>query len=524
MKMKTPTFLRNAEQLDKWLEQFNPLQGLTLPILSGYFADADQGRFSNVMWLARKMIRRDPTIRACVRRIYAQLMRLKWEVKIMETLPAGMADKQAEAQRDYLKAQYERIENLKQAAAASAMADLYGFAHLEKHYDVNGDVIRLQHVPQWHWTRTGLYGEWRFNPSARPWPRETLPIEPRDFVTREVDDPWLEIALIYGVRENQNGRDWDGFCARYGIPSTFFIAPPGATQEKLDEFADMADDLAADGTGALPSGSDVKTHESRSGGEAFEMKSRHHQSAIVLAATGGLLTMLAQSGSGTLAGGAHSDTWRDLVAGIAAEVTECFQEQLDKAWLAEKFPGQQIAAYFELEFPEEKTDVKALVESVRGLKQAGFKVARDWIAEETGMPLEDYTPPPPPGQQPQQQPQPKGKEKPIKNRFTGGPPSVRDRAEAMQLAEAAIQDVLDVTHEITAPLVPDITALIALAENDQASEADFIALAEKTAQLVPELFTADTAQQLAQRIEAALSTAAALGARAGIRQRSNAQS
>ena len=57
------------------------------------------------------------------------------------------------------------------------------------------------------------------------------------------------------------------------------------------------------------------------------MKNTRHDSAIVLAATGGLLTMLAQSGSGTLAGGAHSDTWRDLVSGIASEVAESACEE-----------------------------------------------------------------------------------------------------------------------------------------------------------------------------------------------------
>jgi len=323
------------------------------------------------------------------RRIYAQLMKLKWCVKVMETLPTGVSDAQAKAQIDALKQRYEQIENLKQAAAASAMADFYGFAHLEKHYNAQGDVERLQPVPQWHWIRDGLYGAWRYNASARPWSKDAVPVEPADFIVREVDDPWIEIALINGLRINQNDRDWDGFAARYGIPSTFFIAPPGATEEKLDEFQEVAEDLAADGAGTLPNGADVKTHESAAKGEVFDLKAKHHQSAIVLAATGGLLTMLAQSGSGTLAGGAHSDTWRDLVAGIASEVSECFQEQLDKVWLAELFPGQPVAAYFELEFPEEATDVKALVESVNTLKSAGYRVKTEWLAEEAGMPLEE---------------------------------------------------------------------------------------------------------------------------------------
>lgn len=89
----------------------------------------------------------------------------------------------------------------------------------------------------------------------------------------------------------------------------------------------------------------------------------------------------------------------------------------------------------------------------------------------------------------------------------------------MQLAETAIQDALNVTREITAPLAPDIEALIALAENDQATPEDFIALASKVESLLPELFTNESVDALAKSLEAALGTAAALGARAAIRQR-----
>lgn len=520
--MPQQPLFNNLAALDQWLERFNPLRGATLNTLSSFFDDADVGRFSRVMWMARKLIRRDETIRACIRRIYAQLMKLDWCVKTMETLPAGITQAQADAQQAFLKQKYERIENLKQAYSASAMADFYGFAHLEKHYDEKGDTSRLQPVPQWHWVRDGLYGAWKYNSDANPYPINAVPIDEENFVIRVVDDPWIEIALINGLRKNQNDRDWDGFIARYGIPSTFFLAPPGASDEKLQEFQDVAEDLAADGTGVLPNGADVKTHESAQKGDVFSMKNQRHDSAIVLAATGGLLTMLAQSGSGTLAGGAHSDTWRDLVSGIASEVAETFQDQLDKVWLAEKFPGQPVAVYFELEFPEEEADIKSIADSVKTLKDAGYAARREWVEEETGIPLEDAPPPPvvvPPVNPALPAPPVKP---PLKNRFEGGPSSARDRAEAMQLAETAIQDALDVTRETVAPLLPDLEALIALAADDQATEADFIAMATKVEQLLPELLNKDGVDALAKSIEAAMGTAITMGARATIRQRAKA--
>lgn len=520
MATRQPQFLRSAEQLDKWLERFNPLRGATLQTLSGYFDDADEGRFANLMWMARKMIRRDETIRACVKRIYAQLMKLKWEVKIMATLPTGISEAQAKAQAEHLKQQYEQIENLKAAAAFSALADFHGFAHLEKHYGDKGQVTRLQPVPQWHWVRAGLYGAWQFNATAKPWATDATPIEAENWVIREVDEPWIEIALIHGLRKNQNDRDWDGFCARYGIPSTFFVAPPGADEIKMAEFQETAEDLAADGAGVVPNGSEVITHEAKAEGDVFGKKTTRHDSAIVLAATGGLLTMLAQSGSGTLAGGAHSDSWQDLVAGIAAEVSEAFQEQLDKPWLTEKFPGQPVAVFFELAFPEEKADSKATMETVKLADEAGYEVDEKWLAETVSMPLKRKTVvAPPPAVVSPGAADPGTLGKPIKNRFEGGTSSARDRAEATQLAETAIQGALDVTRETLSPLAPDIEALIALAEDDQATEADFIALAEKVEQLLPELLNKAGVDALAKSLEDAMGTATAMGARATIRQR-----
>jgi phage gp29-like protein len=501
--MKQPLFLKTADQLDKWLERFNPLQGATLSTLSGYFADADSGMYSNVMWLARKLVRRDATIRACLKRINATIQQLDWKVEVMETLPVGITEAQAQAQADYLKQRYSAIKNLTEAYSALARADFYGYAHLEKRYDNQGQVTRLEPVPQWHWCKAGFYGDWLYNARATPWPHDAVPITRADFIIHECEDPWLEIALISGLDRNQLRRDLRGFCARYGIPNTFFIAGPGATDDDMDALNEVASAMAADGTGALPTGADVKVHESASKGEIFETADKAFQSEIVLAATGGLLTMLTQSGSGTLAGGAHQDTWQELVSGIAMEITEAFQAQLDAGWLAEKFPGQPVAAYFELEFPDEEADRDSLATTIKTLKDAGYTADAKWISEETGIPLAQEVP---------------AAGSLLKNRFNGGPGAARDRAEAEQLVTTAITDALDVMRSTVAPLAPDIQALIRLAEDDSATAAEFTALAEKVAGLLPELMTADSVQALATEMEKALGSAAALGARKALRK------
>lgn len=501
--MKAPLFLRTADQLDRWLERFNPLRGATLSTLSSYFDEADEGRFTHIMWMARKMIRRDPIIRACLRRLLTVVQGLDWQVKVMEELPAGITPAMAEAQAAYLKGRYSAIDNLKQAYSSLVRADFLGFAHLEKHYDPQGRVIHLQPVPQWHWVRNGLYGPWLYNPSATPWGRDLRDINPADFIIHEVEDPWLEIALVSGLDLNQLERDMRGFCARYGIPNTFFVAGPGSTDDDLGELNDVASELAADGTGVLPNGADVKTHESASKGEIFEAAAKMFKEKIVLAATGGLLTMLTESGSGTLAGGAHSDSWRQIASGLAADVSEVFQGQMDLPWLKERFPGQPVAAYFELDFPEESTDRAELSTTAKTLKEAGYTIKSAWLSEELGIPFDQSSPLPVPGS-------------PLTNREQRTANS--EPSEMESLITAAIADSLDVMRRIVSPLSVQIQALIALAEDDKANEKEIEALALQVQQLLPELMTDDSVQDLAASIEAALGSAAAQGARDRVRK------
>lgn len=518
MATRNPTFLRNAAALDKYLERYNPLSGLTMTKLSRFFDQGDEGQFAQLMWLCRKVERRDETMRACKRRMGNELARMTWSIKTPSELPPGATDKQAEEQAKFLRGRYEAIMNLKEAIQHLALAEVRGFAHLEKNYDADGAVNKLNCVPQWHWQRDCIYGDWKFSAPARPYDKDAKAItedERPHWIIREVEDAWLDIALICALRKNLARRDVDGFCARYGIPNTFFIAPAGADATKLAEFAEIADDLVSDGGGALPAGSDVKSVDGGSNkGEIFKQVIDDQNSALVLAATGGLLTMLTAPGSGTLAGSAHQEAWENIVGGVGKAISETLQEQFDAIELELKFPGQPVLAYFELSYPDQDESRKDLVEDVTKLAAAGWRVTKEVLEEKTALTFEEGAEPAPGPQQPAAT-----KKQPIKNRFTGGPSSARDRAEAVQLTENAMAEILDVSAETLAPLQPELMKLIDLAANEKATLTDFEQLAAQLEQLLPELVDETTVAALAAEIEKALGSAAAMGARASIRKR-----
>ncbi len=105
---------------------------------------------------------------------------------------------------------------------------------------------------------------------------------------------------------------------------------------------------------------------------------------IVLAATGGKLTVLAEPGSGTLAGAAHQRAFDDLTEAEAVLISEIFQEQFDGPLLAQHFPGEPRLAYFELAATR-SLDAGEVIEQALKLARAGYEVDPAELSEKTGF-------------------------------------------------------------------------------------------------------------------------------------------
>jgi len=114
--------------------------------------------------------------------------------------------------------------------------------------------------------------------------------------------------------------------------------------------------LVKDGRGCLPNGTDVKYVDGGCGGGSkapFRDHLDYLDKQITLLGTGGLLTMLAESGSGTLAGGAHQQAFDQVAKGDAVLISEALQRDFDKPLLDEAFPGWPVEAGFALRTPSE---------------------------------------------------------------------------------------------------------------------------------------------------------------------------
>ena len=93
--------------------------------------------------------------------------------------------------------------------------------------------------------------------------------------------------------------------------------------------------------------------------------------------------MLTESGSGTLAGSAHSDTFQQIARGDASTVSGVFQRGIVLPVLAANFPGQPVLAFFQFA-PTTLGQASAVAQDVAALAAAGFTVDPAQVSERTG--------------------------------------------------------------------------------------------------------------------------------------------
>jgi len=245
----------------------------------------------------------------------------------------------------------------------------------------------LEPVEQWFWVRDGLFGEWEYNENAVSGRRHGTPIERDDFVIFEAAALNRILSVLY-LRKNLSHKDWDSFLEVYGIPSIFLVGPPNTPTSKEEEYQTIAEQIISDGRGYLPHGSDIKYVTGGGSKPPFLDHIEYIDRQITIAATGGLLTMLTESGSGTLAGSAHSETFMQIARSDAVLLSGVLQRDIDLPILNEFFPGQPVQAYFEFA-PVVSQQSSRIVDDAIQLADAGVPIDPKEIAEKTGYQLRE---------------------------------------------------------------------------------------------------------------------------------------
>ncbi|QHI70138.1 phage portal protein family protein [Tichowtungia aerotolerans] len=360
----------------------NPLRGLNMQRLVALQESGERGEYADLQWFYYYMERSDAMIHSVIQRRRAALLALDWDVRVVSQEDDNPL---AQEQADFLRMVYDNIDNFREAVSFLFTGFFRGFAHLEKHWSPGGLIERLEPVEQWFWVRDGLFGDWEYNDGAISGHRRGVTIEDYNFIVLE--SPALDriLSVLY-LRKNLSQTDWDAFLSVYGIPSIFLVGPPNADETKQKEYQAVAEQILSNGRGFLPHDSDIKFVTGGGEKPPFQQLIKYLDEQITIAATGGLLTMLAQPGSGTLAGSAHQNSFHQIAKSDAVSLAGVLQNAIDVPLLAEFFPGQPPLAYFEFS-PGLNEESRQLVEDAVQLKSAGLDVDPAELSEKTGYTL-----------------------------------------------------------------------------------------------------------------------------------------
>ena len=389
-----------------WRDNYNPLRGLTIARLMALFEQAERGAFAEIQLTLRKAEKRFPVLKGFMEKLLSSVEGLEGKVRIKEQLPAGATAELAEAQRRFLQERYDLLKNFKASLAQIGLADLRGYAVLQKHRYAEGEnagaVEELYWLEPWCWARDGFYGDFFYNEHSQFGVglgscaailgedcRVGSEVLPRtDFVLREAEWPLYEIALIAFVNWLMGRRDYSAFVEVFGLPNAVVILPRDIPPGRETEYQAVAEKVARGVSGALPAGSEVKfPGQSVRGESPYEGFCDAQEKDVVLAGTAGHLTMLAlPTGIGKGASEEHDEAWRKIALAKAVRINDTLQRDFDAPELAAEFPGEPVCAYFALGLKDGE-EVGELLDNVVKAEGVGLQVDAQEISERSGLKL-----------------------------------------------------------------------------------------------------------------------------------------
>jgi phage gp29-like protein len=427
-----------------WLERVNPLHGLTIAQARNIFDVARAHGSPLLQKIYDEIELVDPVLGVCVDRRQAALAELGWKISPRPSADQVLADEQ----KDALDAFVRGIGNFSETVEHLDLAFFRGFSVVQPIWD--GDAVHtVSLLETWNF----LFDDDRrllWNPDCTLDPRGCFEIPAAARIVqvrrrRPIDYP----ALAIHIRKYLGERDWGRFIERYGIPPVDVVMAPNATNEQKADYVDAAE-AARDGRSTVwPSGTPQPSRaEGSRGQDPFTAFIEHQEKLIVLRATGGTLTSLAQADTGTLAGGAQMDVWDQIVMRDSSVISDALNRQLFWKFLERRFPGRAPAVEFSIGRERELTANDAADLAVK-LHGAGYTVAQAELEEATGFTLEKAPAPEQPGD-------------PFAGRAGAPRPPLLNKEPS------------SINHPPTAPRAPDNAILEAFAK-DQGAAAEAVA-------------------------------------------------
>lgn len=366
-----------------WLEQTNPLVGLSIQTAQAIFDCARHGDTQRLHWLYQEIESKNPVLMTCIERRAAAIANFTWKVSPRAEADQALADEQQAAVRELI----SNIENFTELLEHLDGAFFRGFALAQPVWSPDGSAIEEVSLRNsWEFIRKD--GTFWWCPNCNGFDRDSVDCRDAGLIgverSRAIDYPALSIHIRHAVGE----RDWGRFLERYALPKPAVTMAPNATNAQRGDYIVAAKAVENGQCSVWPNGSTITDFAGGSRGtDPFNAFIRHQEEHIVLLATGGTLTSLAQADTGSLAGGAQMEVWKQIVNRDAGILSQAVTAAIVRPFLERQFWGRPAAVDFTLDMPT-KMSPKEAAEVAAILKQAGWRINQAELEKATGFSLE----------------------------------------------------------------------------------------------------------------------------------------
>lgn len=377
----------------------DPLAALSSDLIErDYRTKINRGELALPMWALHEALRLCPQLGNYQRLWIDSLTGMDWSIKEVadpaksdEDQATTIHEQRAQRQAAVLRSAYEAIDVV-EAVRHLALANLYGYSFLVR------KGRKLEPLNWWNFARIGLYGAWKWNPHIRVQDGRNLvdaeEVDMKDYVFREVEEGCLLEYLRLYLRFREIERYWDDNLEKESQRQVVIIPGQLNNGTEAEEFKVAARGIAAGGSGCLAAGNGDKTTqvlfppESR-GLPYYENRLKMLDELACKVLFGAPLIANAESGSGTLAGNAHSDTAEKRIQAAAMDISSSLQQHYDRRVLIDAGllkDGETPLAYFEL-IDRKAVDPEKEIQWTGTLSAAGWDRDADELSERAGMKL-----------------------------------------------------------------------------------------------------------------------------------------
>ena len=365
-----------------WLEKSNPLVGVSIRTAQSIFDFARQGDTQRLHWLYQEIEAKNPVLMTCIERRAAAIANYQWNVAARPDADKKLGEEQQAAVIELV----SNISNFTELLEHLDSSFFRGFALAQPVWNDDGSLDRIDLHNSWEFLKHD--GRLYWNPDCNGFTRASVDCTDAGLIgierVRAIDYPALAVHIRHAVAE----RDWGRFLERYALPKPAVTMAPNATTNQRGDYLIAAKAVENGQVSVWPSGSSITDFAGGSRGtDPFSTFITHQEERIVLMATGGTLTSLAKSDTGSLAGGAQMEVWKEIVGRDAGVLAQAVMLAIIRPFLEKNFWGRPVAADFELAMPRKMTPQDA-ANVAATLKQAGWRVRQDELEKAVGFSLE----------------------------------------------------------------------------------------------------------------------------------------